>query len=126
MEDPRKELMERLATLNVTPDQLDEYKRRFADVRLLEFDLDDEGTETCLILAHAPSRPQISVWIREGRGEKGDPLRASNNLAQECRLAPDAATLKDLFEKHAGLSMSVADKLLSMAKVGVEVRDTRC
>ncbi len=85
-----------------------------------ELALDDESGLVALV--RKPGRPDFSKFAKD---VANDAYRAQNNLFFGCLLYPEADVFKRAFEADPGLAMAFGNKLLTMAKVNVEVLEKK-
>jgi hypothetical protein len=87
---------------------------------IYELAVDDESGLVAIM--RKPGRPDFSKFAKD---VATDAYRAQNNLFFGCLLHPSADVFKDAFEKDPGLAMAFGNKLLTMAKVNVEVLEKK-
>lgn len=100
--------------------RIEALKAKHGDIYLLTADMEEEGTLE--VVVRKPGRPQFGRFAEE---VARDTYRAMNNLFFECLVEPEADRMRGLFERYPGLLMSLANRLLSLAKANLQVLEKK-
>jgi hypothetical protein len=94
---------------------LEQLKKEHGEIYELSAEVDDK-TVRCIV-----RKPSRAAFSRFARDMLTDPFRAMNNLFFDCLLEPTAQEMQRLFEAYPGLVTAFGGRLMSIAKLNLEV-----